>query len=127
MAGSSFTCLVPAYNEAPVLPALYDRLTRLADSLPHYSLEFLFVNDTVEGLLGYESASLRGKSFSTIVHEEDLVGAPDAGQRRVELLRQGGDVGFLVENGNDDRDAGRRCCHGRSMAQARPQFKRGLF
>ena len=34
--------------------------------------EFLFVNDTVEGLLGYESASLRGKSFSTIVHEEDL-------------------------------------------------------
>ena len=33
--------------------------------------EFLFVNDTVEGLLGYESASLRGKAFSTVVHEED--------------------------------------------------------
>ena len=33
--------------------------------------EFLFVNDTVESLLGYESASLRGKAFSTIVHEED--------------------------------------------------------
>jgi len=34
--------------------------------------EFLFVNDTVEGLLGHEIASLRGKAFSTIVHEEDV-------------------------------------------------------
>ena len=34
--------------------------------------EFLFVNDTVESLLGYESAVLQGKDFSTIVHEEDL-------------------------------------------------------
>jgi two-component system cell cycle sensor histidine kinase/response regulator CckA len=33
--------------------------------------EFLFVNDTVESLLGYESAFLQGKDFSTIVHEED--------------------------------------------------------
>ncbi|MGE5790571.1 MAG: response regulator, partial [Syntrophaceae bacterium] len=33
--------------------------------------EFLFVNDTVENLLGYESASLQGKDFSTIVHEDD--------------------------------------------------------
>jgi len=33
--------------------------------------EFLFVNDTVESLLGYESASLQGKNFSTIVHEDD--------------------------------------------------------
>lgn len=41
----SITLLIPAYNEAPVLPKLYDRLTSLADSLPHYALEFLFVND----------------------------------------------------------------------------------
>ncbi len=34
--------------------------------------EFLFVNDTVESLLGYESASLQGKDFSTIVHEDDV-------------------------------------------------------
>ena len=34
--------------------------------------EFLFVNDTVESLLGYEAASLRGKAFSTIVLEEDV-------------------------------------------------------
>ena len=34
--------------------------------------EFLFVNNTVESLLGYESASLQGKDFSTIVHEDDV-------------------------------------------------------
>ncbi len=34
--------------------------------------EFLFVNDTVESLLGYESAVLQGKDFSTIVHADDL-------------------------------------------------------
>jgi len=41
----SITVLIPAYNEAPVLDALYARLTKLADSLPEYALEFLFVND----------------------------------------------------------------------------------
>ncbi len=34
--------------------------------------EFLFVNDTVENLLGYESSSLQGKAFSTIVDGDDL-------------------------------------------------------
>jgi PAS domain S-box-containing protein len=34
--------------------------------------EFLFVNETVEGLLGYETASLLGKDFSVIVEEDDL-------------------------------------------------------
>jgi PAS domain S-box-containing protein len=34
--------------------------------------EFLFVNDTVESLLGYESSSLQGKDFSIIVHGDDL-------------------------------------------------------
>lgn len=36
----SITVLIPAYNEAPVLDALYARLTKLADSLPEYALEF---------------------------------------------------------------------------------------
>lgn len=39
------TILIPAYNEAPVLDKLYARLGKLADSLPHYNFEFLFVND----------------------------------------------------------------------------------
>ncbi len=41
----SITLLIPAYNEADVLPQLYDRLADLANSLPKYKLEFLFVND----------------------------------------------------------------------------------
>jgi polyisoprenyl-phosphate glycosyltransferase len=41
----SITVLIPAYNEEPVLPALYERLTDLAGTLSNYSLEFLFVND----------------------------------------------------------------------------------
>jgi glycosyltransferase involved in cell wall biosynthesis len=41
----SITILVPAYNEEPVLPTLYDRLAKLADTVPAYHFEFLFVND----------------------------------------------------------------------------------
>lgn len=41
----SITVLVPAYNEELVLPALYERLSTLADSESDYSFEFLFVND----------------------------------------------------------------------------------
>jgi glycosyltransferase involved in cell wall biosynthesis len=41
----SITILIPAYNEEPVLPALYDRLVSLADKESDYAFEFLFVND----------------------------------------------------------------------------------
>lgn len=41
----SITILIPAYNEELVLPALRDRLTKLADETPDYLFEFLFVND----------------------------------------------------------------------------------
>lgn len=41
----SITILIPAYNEAPVLDALYQRLTTLADTVKGYHLEFLFIND----------------------------------------------------------------------------------
>lgn len=39
------TILIPAYNEAPVLDKLYDRLNKLAESVSKYEFEFLFVND----------------------------------------------------------------------------------
>ena len=39
------TILIPAYNEEQVLPMLHDRLQALGETLPHYDLEFLFVND----------------------------------------------------------------------------------
>lgn len=60
----SITLLIPAYNEAPVLPKLYDRLTSLADTLPDYKLEFLFVNDgsrdeTLDIIKGYAKKDKR--------------------------------------------------------------------
>jgi len=39
------TLLIPAYNEAPVLGKLYERIDKLAKDNPNYSFEFLFVND----------------------------------------------------------------------------------
>ena len=41
----SITVLIPAYNEEQVLPALFERLSTLADRESQYSFEFLFVND----------------------------------------------------------------------------------
>lgn len=41
----TITILIPAYNEQAVLPALYERLSKLADETKKYSFEFLFVND----------------------------------------------------------------------------------
>ncbi len=41
----TITVLIPAYNEAPVLPKLFKRLDDLVKSTPHYEFEFLFVND----------------------------------------------------------------------------------
>ena len=41
----TITVLIPTYNEAPVLPALFGRLDALAESVPRYHFEFLFVND----------------------------------------------------------------------------------
>ena len=37
--------LIPMYNEQEVLPALYDRLTKLMDSMPGYDWEIMMVND----------------------------------------------------------------------------------
>lgn len=41
----SITVLIPAYNEAPVLDTLYERLQKLGETVKDYRLEFLFVND----------------------------------------------------------------------------------
>jgi glycosyltransferase involved in cell wall biosynthesis len=41
----TITILIPAYNEAPVLGKLYDRLDKLASEVTNYNFEFLFVND----------------------------------------------------------------------------------
>lgn len=41
----SITIMIPAYNEAPVLDKLHDRLDNLAKTVTDYKLEFLFIND----------------------------------------------------------------------------------
>lgn len=45
MTKKTITILIPAYNEAQVLPKLFARLKALAESVPAYQFEFLFVND----------------------------------------------------------------------------------
>ena len=39
------TIIVPAYNEEESLPFLYERLTKLIDSIENYKFEVLFIND----------------------------------------------------------------------------------
>jgi len=39
------TIIIPTFNEEQSIPALYDRLTKLAKSNKKYNFEFLFVND----------------------------------------------------------------------------------
>ena len=39
------TIIVPAYNEEESLPFLYERLTKLIDSIKNYEFEVLFIND----------------------------------------------------------------------------------
>ncbi len=41
----TITLLIPAYNEEAVLPALFQRLNSLAESIDDYRFEFLFIND----------------------------------------------------------------------------------
>lgn len=41
----SITIMIPAYNEAPVLDALHERLETLGKTVTDYKLEFLFIND----------------------------------------------------------------------------------
>lgn len=45
MRRKSISVLIPAYNEAAVLPHLYKRLESLAELCQGYDFEFLFVND----------------------------------------------------------------------------------
>ena len=37
--------IIPAYNEQESLPILYERLTKLMDSMENYQFEVLFIND----------------------------------------------------------------------------------
>jgi glycosyltransferase involved in cell wall biosynthesis len=41
----SISILIPTYNEAAVLPQLFERLEKLAGDCPKYQWQFWFVND----------------------------------------------------------------------------------
>jgi len=77
------------------------------------------------GAGGLDQAVPRGVARA-VVDQQNLVAAPQSGERVVEFLRQVGDVVFLVVNGNHDGQAGRGGCHSGSMGDGRGQFKRGL-
>jgi glycosyltransferase involved in cell wall biosynthesis len=114
----SVTLLIPAYNEEPVLPALYDRLQKLASSQPSYDFEFLFVNDgSRDGTLplikqlahkdsrvsyvdlsrnfGKEIAMIAGidhvDSDAMVIIDADLQDPPELIPKMIELWEQGYD------------------------------------
>ena len=39
------TIIIPCYNEEDVLPALYQQLNEVTQSIDNYKFEYLFVND----------------------------------------------------------------------------------
>ncbi len=112
------TILIPAYNEEAVLPMLQKRLVSLADSLPGYNLEFLFINDgsrdnTMQIIrdwaeqdarvsyvnfsrnFGKEIGMLAGfdhiKSDATVIIDADLQDPPELIPDMVKLWEQGYD------------------------------------
>lgn len=64
----SITILIPAYNEAEVLPKLFARLHALAESNKQHSFEFLFINDgSTDDTLGIiRQAAARNRRVSYI-------------------------------------------------------------
>ena len=112
------TVLIPCYNEQESLPALYDRLCAVIDSIPAYDWEIMTVNDgssdATLGLLmnihardprwryvdlsrnfGKETAMLAGMDFATgdcvIIMDSDLQHPPEAIPQMLELWEQGHD------------------------------------
>lgn len=112
------TILIPAYNEEAVLPMLQKRLVSLADGLPGYNLEFLFINDgsrdnTMQIIrdwaeqdarvsyvnfsrnFGKEIGMLAGfdhiKSDATVIIDADLQDPPELIPDMVKLWEQGYD------------------------------------
>lgn len=126
MAKKSISILIPAYNEDLVLQALYDRLDKLADSLTHYDLEFLFVNDgSRDGTLaiikkfakndervsyvnlsrnfGKETAMIAGidhvSSDALVIIDADLQDPPELIPDMINLWEQGYDDVFARRTG----------------------------
>ncbi len=124
----SITVLIPAYNEAPVLDALYDRLDKLAASLPDYRLEFLFINDgstddtlwiikqmaekdkrisyvNLSRNFGKEIAMIAGidhvKTDALVIIDADLQDPPELIPKMIELWQDGYDDVYAKRKSRD--------------------------
>jgi len=122
------TILIPAYNEEQVLPILRDRLYTLGESLPHYNLEFLFINDgsrdkTLEIIKAWASEDTRvsyvdfsrnfGKevgmiagfdhihSDATVIIDADLQDPPELIPEMIKLWEQGYDDVYARRRSRD--------------------------
>jgi polyisoprenyl-phosphate glycosyltransferase len=116
------TIVIPVYNEAEVLPTLYDRLTRVLEGLVE-SYEIIFVNDgsqddsalflrdfqardaRVKFLnfsrnFGHQIAITAGLDYSSgqavVVMDADLQDPPEVIPRLIEQWRKGYDIVFAV-------------------------------
>lgn len=122
------TILIPAYNEEQVLPILKDRLYTLGESLPHYNLEFLFINDgsrdkTLEIIKAWAAEDTRvsyvdfsrnfGKevgmiagfdhihSDATVIIDADLQDPPELIPEMIKLWEQGYDDVYARRKSRD--------------------------
>lgn len=112
------TLIIPAYNEEESLPALFERITKLADKMKNYEFEFLFVNDgskdkTIELIkeyrekdkrvcyvdfarnFGKEIAMKAGLDYATgdavVILDADLQDPPELVEEMAEYWEQGYD------------------------------------
>ncbi len=122
------TILIPAYNEEQVLPMLKDRLYMLGESLPKYSLEFLFINDgSRDGTMqfirdwaeqdsrvsyvnlarnfGKEAGMIAGfdhiKSDATVIIDADLQDPPELIPDMIKLWEEGYDDVYARRRSRD--------------------------
>ena len=112
------TILVPAYNEQDVLYMLYERLSKLMNSMPNYDFEILLINDgskdntlkimkelrrhdkrvcylNLSRNFGKETAMIAGldyaKGDAVIIIDADLQDPPELIPQMVEYWEQGYD------------------------------------
>jgi glycosyltransferase involved in cell wall biosynthesis len=117
-----YSIVIPVYNEAEVLPSLYDRLTRVMEGLVE-SYEIIFVNDgsrddstallrdfqdrdarvkflSFSRNFGHQIAITAGLDYSSgqaaVVMDADLQDPPEVIPRLIEQWRKGYDIVFAV-------------------------------
>ena len=124
----TITVLIPAYNEAAVLPQLFARLANLQKSVKKYRFEFLFVNDgssdetldlikaearensaiayvNMSRNFGKELGMLAGFDYATgdalVIIDADLQDPPELIPEMIELWEQGYDDVYARRRSRD--------------------------